>query len=828
MEHFLDYFEPEHYNLEECIWRETEKFKGKVEIIGRLKPGKSCIKLHAVDLEIDRVEWCIIYDDEIDYDYLNYVSCGFSYHDDILEIPFDAKKLSELNEQENLNRLVLKINFRGQLNRNMQGCYLSTYDFEGVEQRLVATQFESHYAREAFPCIDEPAAKATFALTIILPDFSEKDVILANTPVIGQVNGKFEFATTPRMSTYLLAWVAGPLKSISTVNQNGVKVSSYCALNQPVESLLFANETAARALEYYDERFQEKYPLPKLDQVALPDFEAGAMENWGLVTFRESMMLANQNASLDVKRSVAVTVAHELSHQWFGDLVTMSWWDDLWLNESFATIMEYYATDALYPDYNIWEDFFTGECLAALKRDSLPDVQSVKQDVNDPAEIATLFDSAIVYAKGARLILMLIRAMGEDGFYQGIRDYFKKYKYQNTIGDDLWSVLQPYSDFDVKAFMHSWIDRPGFPLVDETGSECRFYLDGRDSPVLDSTQAWPLPGYTDDMSGHFLLNLSDQDFHHKLQQFDNLSMEQKLRLLIDRMFLSKTPKFESSVLLDLLPKFKDETSSSVWAILASIINDLKLFCPPHTPSSDRFHQYLKDIFQFRWNQLDLQKPSSDANFIALRSILLSIGTYSEDRELIRRLADLYQDDLSRLDPDLRENILLAKLRLDESVYFAKFLDFYRSSTNPDLKDELLAVVANFSREEEHISELISLLEQPEVVRPQDHLFLYVYLLRNHYSSDRALEWLLSHWDYVKQLTGDKTVEDYVRCTSSAIRTESSAQKFFTFFDQFSDDPVLSRAIKNSHADIPARLRLISHDSPAVHARLQELVKSCDL
>ena len=213
-----------------------------------------------------------------------------------------------------------------------------------------------------------------------------------------------------------------------------MRVSSYCALNQPLSALLYANETAASALEYYDQKFAEPYPLPKLDQVALPDFEAGAMENWGLVTYREAYLLADISATLSTKKSVATTVTHELSHQWFGNLVTMQWWDDLWLNESFATIMEYFATDYLYPEYHIWQDFFTSDCLAALRRDCLPGVQSVQQAVHDPAEISTLFDASIVYAKGARLVLMLIRLLGEPQFDQGIRYYFDQYKYHNTTG----------------------------------------------------------------------------------------------------------------------------------------------------------------------------------------------------------------------------------------------------------------------------------------------------------------------------------------------------------------------------------------------------------
>lgn len=818
MEQLLDYFTPQHYELEECIWRNAAKFKGEVKIIGHLQPNKNRIKLHTVGLQIDAIAWVPIEGSDHDLNHPEYQKCQYKCRDDSLEIVFSEVMLAALKTAENDNCLVLKINFRGQLNRNMQGCYLSTYDFNGVEQRLVATQFESHYAREAFPCIDEPAAKATFALTVIIPDYDpSRDVVLANTPIVRQANDRFEFAPTPRMSTYLLAWVAGPLKSVSMVNRNGVKVSSYCALNQPTESLFFANETAVRALEYYDDKFQEKYPLAKLDQVALPDFEAGAMENWGLVTYRESMMLADKTATISTKQSIALTVTHELSHQWFGDLVTMKWWDDLWLNESFASVMEFYATDALYPEFNIWQDFFTNDCLAALKRDSMPGVQSVQQVVHHPSEIATLFDSAIVYAKGARLIYMLIKLMSEEKFDQGIRDYFDQYKYQNTVGNNLWDCLRGYADFDVKEFMNAWIIQPGYPaLKRENGqwSQRRFLITGGTDDSV-----WPLPKVRDDMSGHYLLDLNDAEFQEKLTVFDDLAMEQKLRLMIDRMLLAKTPDVESSSLLDLLPKITPEKSSAVWSIVATIIGDLKLFCPPETVSADNYKQYLRELLRAEFDSIDYSTIEDiDAN--TRRDFILGVAYYAEDETVLRKLANLYTGSISNLNPELRNHVLAAKLYFDEAEVFAPWLEKYQIEHDPEIKSDLLSILAGCAKQSEHLDRLMRLLQEPEIVRPQDHIFLYIYLLRNYRTRVRTLDWLIQNWDYVLQLTGDKSIEDYVRYASGLIRTAGEAEKFYAFFDTKADDPILSRSIKIAHTDIDARLRLIEHDTPAVEAKLK--------
>lgn len=823
MEHFLDYFEPENYELEECLWRETEETKGRVSITGYLRPSNNCIKLHAVNLEIDAVSWCPIYDGFVDSpEYYTYTPCDFQCRNGVLEILFTTEMLTILKKCNNRNSLTLDIKFRGRLNHDMQGCYLSTYDFNGQEQRLVATQFESHYAREAFPCIDEPAAKATFDLTVILTDYDPaRDVVLANTPVINQNNGRFNFDTTPRMSTYLLAWVAGPLKSVSTVNKNGVKVSSYCALNQPVESLLFANETAARALEYYDAKFQEKYPLPKLDQVALPDFEAGAMENWGLVTYRESMMLADKTATISTKQSVSTTVTHELSHQWFGDLVTMEWWDDLWLNESFATVMEYFATDALYPEFNIWQDFFTSDCLAALKRDSMPGVQSVQQVVHHPSEIATLFDSAIVYAKGARLIYMLIKLMGEEKFDQGIIDYFNKYKYSNTIDHNLWSALQPYADFDVQKFMDAWISQPGYPALKQGSDgwdQHRFLITGDTDDSV-----WPLPEVRDDMSGHYLIDLNDAEFQEKLADFDQLSSEQKLRLMIDRMLLAKTPEVESSSLLDLLPKVTSEKSSATWSLVATMIGDLKLFCPPETPSADNYKKYLRELLRQEFAAIDYS-VITDIDSNTRRDFILGAAYYAEDETVLHKLVNLYTGNLSSLDPELRNHILAAKLYFDEDEVFDDWLKQYQTEYDPEIKSDILSTLAGCAKQPTHLDRLVSLLNEPEIVRPQDHIFLYIYLLRNYRTRGRVLDWLTQNWDYVLQLTGDKSIEDYVRYASALIHTPEEAKKLYAFFDPKSDDPILRRSIKIAHTDIDARLRLIKHDTPAVERKLQELIK----
>ncbi len=796
MERLLDSFEPENYQLKLDIDREKAEYKGEVVITGT--PKKNLVKLHAKEMEIDEV--CI---NDVAIDSQN-------YDGEMLIFPLD-----------DLSKTVIKITYHKPLNRDMQSAYLSTYQFEGKEERLVSTQFESHYARECFPCIDEPAAKATFDLTITTAN--DGVTVLANTSVkaveksVDNSTITTTFETTPKMSTYLLAFVIGRLHSRTITSKAGVTITSYCALNQDPDSLDYANRIAADSLDYYDEKFGLKYPLPKLDQVAIPDFEAGAMENWGLVTYRESMMLANKDAAIDTKRSIALTIAHELSHQWFGDLVTMAWWDDLWLNESFASVMEYFAVDHIHPEYNIWQDFFTLDCLVALKRDALPGVQAVQQAVNDPAEISTLFDGAIVYAKGAHLMLMLIRSIGEEKFFKGIKDYFDQHKYQNTIGDDLWNSLQPYADFDVKEFMHAWISQPGYPVVTDE-SQQRFLFDGSTDG-----SSWPIPVISDDMSGHYLINLSAQEFDDALKTFANLSLEQRLRLLIDHMLLAKTPIVSSASLVDLIDKFKEETSSPIWDIICSIVNDLKLFFPPESQYEPSFHTFVRNLITPNLKRIGiLPRPEDGLNETRLRSGLLALAYYSKDEETLRELAKLYQDDISKIHSEIRFNVLCAKLYFDESQVFDQYINMYQTVTSPEIKTDLMVAIT-MAKSPEDVDKLLDLLRRQDVIKPQDHLHFYVYLLRNHKTKNRAFTWLTENWGNVERMTGEKSIEDYPRYTASTVINATEQNDFNVFFDQFADNPTLSRAIKVAKVEINARLDLIKADSTGVHARVQEKI-----
>ena len=795
MERLIKYFVPEKYSLDIDINKTKKTIGGKVTIEGQVKSEN--IKFHAVNLSVDSVR-------------VNGEKAKFETKDDVLTVSRVPKGDARI-----------EISYHGILNENMQGAYISTYKYKGKVETIVATQFESHYAREAFPCIDEPEAKAVFNLTITVPEDYVKagDIVIANTPekqrkILKQACSdvpqvKLEFEPTPRMSTYLLAWVIGKFHGKTVRNSHGVEITTYATLAQDLSAVDYANNIAAKSLEFYDDNFGIPYPLKKLDQVALPDFEAGAMENWGLVTYRESMLLAGKTATLGTKKSVALTVAHELSHQWFGDLVTMKWWDDLWLNESFASVMEYYAVDSIHPEYKIFEGFFTGDCFVALTRDAYTDVQSVHQDVENPAEIATLFDGAIVYSKGAHLMLMLIRLMGWKDFCKGIKSYFEKYKYYNTIGDDLWAELGLFAEFDPGKLMHAFIDRPGYPVITD-GKQKRFLLDG---PMSD--EKWPLPEITEDMSGHYILNLTETEFVERLGKFNELGLEEKIRLLIDRSLVCRTELASAASLIPLVEKFKNEDIAAVWNIIAVIIGQLKIFFDNESEEEARFKKFVGGLVAPKLSEIGLvTREGDDENTIRLRSILIGLDYYAKTKHNLQKLAGMYDQDYKKLDNEMRGDILDAKMYLEPEV-LDEYRNAYKNVAEPEIKNDLLFAMS-LVRDEKKIAKMVEALGNTDMVKPQDQLYLFIYLYRNPRAKDVTWQWLTGNWDYVKQMMGDKSLDSYPRYTANVIRTDKDYQAWKEFFLPMAGDPALARAIKIGEKEIEARLKLISADKQAVH------------
>ena len=828
MEQLAKYFTPELYEIELRINKDTEQVQGRVKIQGTAK--SSTVKLHAKNLKINQLT-------------INQRPVTFTEDTEAETIGFT----SQASDAE----ISIEARYSLQLSHGMTGLYLSTYEYEGKTERIVSTQFESHYARMMFPCVDEPAAKAKFSLKVI--DTDPTDIILSNMPVKTErtltytsVNSELnpktdpnamnlstevtrkivEFETTPRMSTYLLALCLGNFQSVTTKNQHGVTITTYAPLNQAKESLIEPNRIAGEALDFYDQAFGVPYPLPKLDQVAVPDFDAGAMENWGLVTYRESCLLIDKTATLTDKIQIATVITHELSHQWFGNLVTMAWWDDLWLNESFANMMEYYCLDAIRPEWKVWQEFFVSDCYYALTRDTSPDIQAVKQAVNHPSEIETLFDPAIVYAKGSHLMFMLMRLMGEQNFLKGLRDYFERHQYQNTTGDDLWTALQPYAEFNVSDFMNQWITRPGFPIIEGEKQE-RFYLDGRKNQ-----ESWPLVQVSDDMTGHYIIDLTSEELQVKLARFAELSQEQQLRLLIDQSLLLRTPRGDLPASLDLLMHFREETSFSIWSIIMSILGELKIYCSIDTPAEANLKQYIKALISEQLSRLGVtEQPEDTDDDKKLRELILSLAVYADDEKIKSRLTEQYNIyinkaplDFAAVSPELLLPYLDAEFKTNKEARFAEYLRIYTETASPTIKTLLLDVITN-AKQEAHLETLLNLLSDSQTIRPQDHRGFVHDLLANQRTREKTFAWLYANWDYLVKLVDGKSLDTYLKLMARFVRNEEARADFEKFSSRFEKDPALSRIIKIGLYEIENQLNLITKNQQILHQKLEKYSKN---
>lgn len=833
MDRLFSQFQPEHYDIQWDLRqaKSNRLIRGTATIRGQHLAAEP-IRLHAKDLQIEEAT-------------VNGQAVKTSTDNDILT--FD-------NTDDGLAQITIKFSLT--LTDAMHGIYPCYYQHQGQKCELYATQFESHHAREAFPCVDEPEAKATFAISIL----SNEPVVLSNMPVASRRESSegmlTTFEQTPRMSTYLAAFVAGDLQRATTATKSGVEVNVYATPAQSAGSLNWALQHAAQTIDFFDEYFGVPYPLPKSDHVALPDFSSGAMENWGLVTYRETALLADPaTASVSTRQYIATVIAHELSHQWFGNLVTMKWWNNLWLNESFATLMEYLATDALHPDWRQWDEFANNEGVAALRRDSIDGVQPVQTDVSSPAEISALFDGAIVYAKGGRLLRMMQLWIGDEAFRAGLKQYFTRFKYSNTTGDDLWECLSQASGKDVGALMNTWISQPGYPVVyaslnngELTLRQEQFFT----GPHQPSDRLWPIPLDANDQrlpeilkereqclspAPDGLLLLNHQNASHFITCYDDalrarilqaiasgtLTPSQRAQYLNEQILLARGGLIASSTLVEALAAFQNESDQTVWEIISLAISDLKKFVDQDEAAEKLLRRLSGKLARPQFERLDWSKhpgePESDSK---LRAAIIDCMLYSEDAAAISTARQLYQNTpLAELSADLRPSIIGAAVRYSDQPadIVSQLLEAYQATQSADLRSDIAAGVAT-TRDAEQLARLIGLLTDTDIIRSQDTVRWFVDLLRNRYGREAAWRWMRSQWSWIEQtFASDKSHDYFPRYVAMLLMTRQQLAEYREFFTPLRRDQSLVRAIDMGILDLEGKLDLIDRDKAAVIAAL---------
>jgi puromycin-sensitive aminopeptidase len=699
----------------------------------------------------------------------------------------------------------LTLTFEGRISPGLVGFYRSTFvDESGTEQVLGATQFEAPHARMAFPCFDEPAFKAVFGITL---EVADGVLALSNGPEIerspiGGSRVRIRFGDTIPMSTYLVAWVIGPLELTAPVDAGGVPVR---VAHVPGKGHLtqFALDVSTFAITFFADYYGIPYPGEKCDLVALPDFSFGAMENLGCVTFRETRLLLDPAAvTLDEMTGVALTIMHEIAHMWFGDLVTMKWWNGIWLNEAFATFMQYLGIDAYRPEWRVWDDFSLGRA-TALDIDALQSTRTVEYEVRTPADANGMFDT-LTYQKGGSVLRMLEGWLGPDAFRAGVRHYLDRYRLGNTETTDLWDAIEDATGQPVRQIMDSWIFQRGFPVLrPEAGmvAQQRFTYAGD----TDRTR-WTVPLRVRihgpaEISSHSLLLAGDQvavdapldalvvlnaggegfyrvaypaAWRERLLDAGILDARERFALIDDLWAAVLAGSATAAEFLACARQFTDESDLSVWRVLSAhlrasgrLVDDDAL-----AALKQRVAAVVDPMLgQLGWDDI----AGADERTRQLRALLVNLaGAFVGEPDVIGRAREIEAQGGGDADVEAACVAVVASAGTDDD--FATFEQRAKTAATPQAQVRYLHALGDFP--EEHQVLRAAELTLSDEVRPQNAPFMLQRALLNREHGPAAWVFVRDHWSEIRERFGGmllpRMIEGTTWLTGDASYTDVTA------------------------------------------------------
>jgi len=809
---------PSHYDLKLHIDLEELKFNGEVTIDIEVVEATDVITLHALALELSDAAVC------------QGEQCAVVTGTDMDEAQQTA--CIRLAAPLPLGPAQLSLKFAAPLEAKMMGLYRSQYTgADGATRHMAVTQFEAASARRCLPCWDEPALKATFSVTL---DVASHLCALSNMPeesnsadaASGRKVVKFE--RSPIMSSYLLAVCVGECDTVEATTATGVLVRVFTPRGQASHGE-YALNVAVKSLEYYADYFKIGYPLPKCDLIAVPDFSAGAMENWGLITYRESLLLVDpKNSSAQTQQRIAIIVAHEVAHQWFGNLVTMDWWTYLWLNEGYANFSEYLCVDHIFPEMKIWNLFLTYSFSPALELDSLENTHPVEVEVFSSADVDEIFDE-ISYDKGASVIRMLHRYLGDAAFRKGMNAYLCKHQYGNTTSEDLWAALAESSGKPVQEVMAAWTRQPGYPVVSveakEEGdktvlkvSQTKFYLNGakdtqntkwavpidvkcsvddqiRSLLLKDVSGTLELPKIPED--GWVKVNAGACGFYRtryssdllkklsKVVSAGTLPIVDRVTIIDDMLAMVKSGYSPTTDLLELLSGYSKEDEYSVFVSLRHCLSSLSSLMSHDPELKGKMNLFKKSIFLSTYEKLGWESPEGeDCLSRLLRPLaLVSLGETGYP-EVVAKAKELLAAHVSGspIAPDIRACVYKICMLHGDKTTQDTFMSLYKASSSQEEKDRLSRNMGVTSNE----TLLKSLFEfTMKEVRSQDIPFVIYFAA---FSSPEGGRFV---WNYFKE-NYDKFVEIYgtsdlmirlSKFVSENFASASAADEIEKFFEE---------------------------------------------
>ncbi|MEM0201127.1 MAG: M1 family metallopeptidase [Candidatus Micrarchaeaceae archaeon] len=747
----------------------TFKYYGEEEIEIEIKNSTKIIKLNATELEVLKAE--VILNKKT-------LNCKIKYDKKNEQVIFSIEK-------EIKGKAKLKVSFNGFHNDKMSGFYRSSYYYEGKENYFMTTQFEAADARRAFPCFDEPEFKATYELSLLInPNFKA----ISNMPILSENKVKdkvlVKFMKTLKMSSYLLYIGVGNFEI--TTEKLGKLTIRLITTPGKKQFAKLPISYAKKFIIFYEKYFGIKYPLPKVDLIAVPDFAAGAMENWGAITFRETALLGDEKTSIANKQRIAEVIAHELTHQWFGDLVTMKWWDDLWLNESFATFMSYKAMDAAFPNWEIKLSYIEAVIASAFAADQLLSTHPISVKVNSVYEIDQIFDE-ISYEKGGSILNMLEDYVGKDVFRLGLNRYLKKHSYTNATKHDLWGAIEEVAknkgyNLKVTEVAKSWIEKTGHPYLTVTQNKNVFKISQKRFTLINKKikkELWDIPiNYAflpksktthqillDKEKGEIVeknqnaikLNIGQKGFYrtlytkYMLQELGEMIKEQELSpqdswgIENDLYYFVKKGFFELDEYLEFVSKYCFAAKYPMNLSVLGHLNGLySLFYNVPGKNKEQIRQLLKDYSNELLKQVGWVRNINESSIITkMRSVAISSSGIAGDISTINKAKKIFNNFINNkkeIDPNIKTSILRVVALNSGIEVFTILKNKYLEETIPIEKIRYLQALG-FFKNPEVVKKALEFSLSKEV-RLQDS-----YILPSLYSSNPAVYKLAIEWSY---------------------------------------------------------------------------------
>jgi aminopeptidase N len=817
---------PEHYAIALTPDLKSATYTGKESIDVLLKEPSATITLNAIEITFKSVK----------------VTSGGKEQTATVALDNDKQQATlTVPDKLHAGKATIAIEFTGMLNNELRGFYLS----KTARRNYAVTQFEALDARRAFPCFDEPALKATFDVTLVV---DSGDTAISNSPISSDTPGPGEgkhtlkFDSTPKMSTYLVAFLVGDFKCTAG-EQDGVAIR-VCSTPDKVALTPYGVDVAKYVLHYYNNYFGIPYPLKKLDLIALPDFEAGAMENFGAITYRENLLLLDPKAaSVGSRKNVDSVIAHEMAHQWFGDLVTMQWWDNIWLNEGFATWMSNKPLEAMHPEWKI-EQSVASDLDGVLNLDTQPTTRTIRAKADTPDDINQMFDG-ITYGKAGAVLLTVENYLGEETFRQGVHNYIAAHLYANATAEDFWGAQTATSHKPANKIMESLVVQPGAPILTFGESAAgkvdveqrRFFMSPSIQP--DPAQKWTVPVcFKDGTTGQdcqvltpastalkvpggglFFANAGGKGYYRSAYPADaykalvaavetGLTPSERITLIGDEWAQLRANKATVGDYLNLSAAVRSDPNFDV---ISAAVGGIEIIVDSvgATPEERKgLAAWICSTFGLQLAKLGNPSEGDSPNTRELRAQLFNLlGSYGKDPAVIgqaREIAEKYIADPGSVEATLGQTALAVAARNGDAALFDKLQNVYETSTNPEFQQGALRLLARF-QDPALVKRGLDYAVSGKV-RNQDSAIQIAIALWDVSTRDQTWNYVTINWDKVQaQFTtfnGAYVVDSTASFCSEEARDD--VQKFFAEHKVASSSVSLKHAIERINGCIELR------------------------